>query len=146
MKLLTVVFIGFISSFSTMTFSNELLVGKKVSHSWTENTFPKEWPTPTFETYICDNRTLIWNNTTDKNNLSFGVEAYTAVELAPKVLQVSWKESPETTNYGIIWTLDFNDMTINGVLVNIDNTRNFVVSGAFTIEEAVAKPGLKSCQ
>lgn len=145
MKMLTVVFIGFISLFSSMTFANELLVGKKVSHSWTENTFPKEWPTPTFETFICDDSTLIWNNTTDKNNITSGVETYTVVKLAPKVLQVSWKESPETTNYGIIWTLDFNDMTINGVLVNIDPKRNFVVSGLFTIEDAIAKPSLKNC-
>lgn len=128
-----------------MTFSNELLIGKKVSHSWTENTFPKEWPTPTFETFICDANTLIWNNTTDMNNISSGVETYTAVELAPNVLQVSWKESPETTNYGIIWTLDFSDMTIKGVLVNIDPKRNFVVSGKFTLEEAIKKPRLKSC-
>jgi len=145
MKKLTIVVAVFLSFFSSISFSNELLAGKKVSHSWTENTFPKEWPTPTFETFICDNSTLIWNNTTDINNISFGVEAYTAVELAPNVLQVSWKESPETTNYGIIWTLDFNNMTIKGVLVNIDPKRNFVVAGKFTFEETIAKPNLKTC-
>lgn len=127
-------------------FANELLTGSVISHSWTENTFPKTWPTPKFETFFCDDKTLIWNNITDKNHLKFGVEQYNVVELAPKLLQVSWKESPETTNYGIIWTLDFNQRVIRGVLVNIDTKVNFVVSGKFSQHHNLnAKAHFKSC-
>lgn len=81
---------------------------------------------------ICDAKKLIWNNITDMDNFSYGEEEYTAVELAPNFIQVSWKESPKTTNYGIIWTLDLNINQIKGVLVNIDSRVNYVVSGTFT--------------
>ena len=113
------------------------LIGKKITHSWTENTFPEGWPTPTYVTVICDAKKLIWNNVTDMDNFSYGEEEYTAIELAPNIIQVSWKESPETTNYGIIWTLDLNTNKIKGVLVNIDSRVNYVVSGTFTIEDDI---------
>lgn len=146
MKIMTIVLTALINILALPVFAHELLAGSVISHSWTENTFPKTWPTPKFETFICDNKTLIWNNVTDINHLTSGIEQYNVVELAPKLFQVSWKESPETTNYGIIWTLDFNQMIIRGVLVNIDTKMNFVVSGKFTHKVSVnVKPYLKSC-
>ena len=146
MKTFTILFTLLINMFTHTVLANELLTGTVISHSWTENTFPKSWPTPKFETFICDEETLIWNNITNMKHLTHGVEKYTVVEIAPKLLQVSWKESPETTNYGIIWTLDFNQMVIRGVLVNIDANTNFVVSGKFSQQHNLnTKPYLKSC-
>ena len=132
--------------FCLPAFSHQLLTGTVISHSWTKNSFPKAWPTPKFTTFICDQHTLIWNNITNIEQLSFGIERYTVVELAPKLLQVSWKESPDTTNYGIIWTLDFNQMNINGVLINIDQNINYVVSGKFSQQNSLTGDAyLKSC-
>ncbi len=146
MKKLTILLIVLINTFALPTVAHELLTGSTISHSWTENTFPTTWSTPKFETFICDDKMLIWNNITDMKHLTSGVEEYTVVELAPKLLQVSWKESPETTNYGIVWTLDFNQMIIRGVLVNIDSKVNFVVSGKFSQQHTLkAKNYLKSC-
>lgn len=129
----------------TIASSDQFTAGYKISHSWTENSFPKNWKTPTFDTFICENNTLIWNNTTDANNPTSGLEKYNAIELAPNLLQVSWKESPETTNYGIIWTLDFNNMSIRGVLVNLNPNENYVVAGKFSIEKAQSSTRLKVC-
>ncbi len=147
MKKRIILLIVCINTFSLPIVAHELLTGSTISHSWTENTFPKTWSTPKFQTFICDDKTLIWNNITDMTHLTSGVEEYTVVELAPKLLQVSWKESPETTNYGIVWTLDFNQMIIRGVLVNIDSKVNFVVSGKFS-KQYTTKPKshFKSCR
>jgi hypothetical protein len=145
MKKYLALIITFLLSHNTIASTDLLTPGSKISHAWTENSFPQNWKNPTFETFICENNTLVWNNTTDTNNPTSGREKYTAVELAPKLLQVSWKESPETTNYGIIWTLDFNNMTIRGVLVNINPNQNYVVAGEFSIVKAQTSTRLKAC-
>lgn len=140
--------IGFIilSMVSTCVFSSELLVGKTTEHVWSNNDFPTDWPAPKYKVIFCDSETLVWNNITNIENINSGVEKYSVVELGENLIQVSWKESPETTNYGIIWTLNFKTSDIYGVLVNIDPGKNYVVSGKFDIKKGtkVAAP-LKGC-
>jgi hypothetical protein len=146
MKKFTLLLPLMLSLMISPAFSHSLISGSMISHSWTENSFPNHWPAPKFETFICDDRTLVWNNITDMKKLTSGIEKYDAVELAPNLLQVSWKESPETTNYGIIWTLDFNKMSIHGVLVNIDSHVNYVVSGNFSQQKSLkGESYLASC-
>jgi len=146
MKMLSILIVVLANFFTMPAFAHKLLTGSVISHSWTENTFPQTWPTPKFETYICDEKTLVWNNITDLNRPTSGIETYHVVELAPRLLQVSWKESPETTNYGVIWTLDFNNMVIRGVLVNLDTNVNYEVSGIFSQRHNLNdKLYLKSC-
>jgi hypothetical protein len=44
------VFTTLINMFVFPVFAHELLAGITISHTLTENTFPKIWPTPKFET------------------------------------------------------------------------------------------------
>ena len=122
------------------------LVGNTFTHAWTVNTFPDDWPTPKYETRFCDQETLVWNNVTDMRNVSSGVEKYELTELSPGVLQVTWKESPETTNQGVVWTLNFRTYAIYGVLVNLDPTANYVVAGGFSVRKGLhAQAPLRGC-
>jgi len=87
--------------------SEDQLVGNTTEHAWVNNNFPAEWPTPRYRVSFCSDDTLVWNNITNAANPDSGIEKYDAVQLGPDLLQVSWKESPETTNFGIVWKLDF---------------------------------------
>lgn len=113
------------------------LVGNTFVHSWTINPFPKERPAPKYETFFCDEDTLVWNNVTDMSKVRSGVETYELTELSPGVLQVTWKESPETTNHGVVWTLNFRTYAIYGVRVNVDPNTNQVLAGGFSYRDGM---------
>ena len=108
------------------------LTGTTIRHSWDTNPFSPGGPNPSFVTVICDDQTLVWNNITDPDNPMAEKEHYVRTDLAEGLVQVSWRESPDTTNFAVIWTLDFNTQRIYGVLVNVEPTRNFNVVGRFT--------------
>jgi len=122
------------------------LVGNTFTHAWTVNTFPEGWPTPKYETRFCDQQTLVWNDVTDRNNVKSGMQNYELTELSPGVLQVTWKESPETTNQGVVWNLNFRTYGIHGVLVNLDPNANYVVAGGFSVRKSLhAQAPLRGC-
>ena len=74
------------------------------------------------------------------------MQNYELTELSPGVLQVTWKESPETTNQGVVWTLNFGTYAIYGVLVNLDPTANYVVAGGFSVRKGLhAQAPLRGC-
>jgi hypothetical protein len=127
---------------SSLAYANQNLVGKTFTHSWTINTFPAGSPVPAYVTIICDYETLVWNNVTDPKHVTSGVESYLVRAIDKDIVQVSWKESPETTNYGMVWTLNFRTNEIFGVLVNVDKKTNYSVAGKFQIKQgtAAAKP------
>jgi hypothetical protein len=122
------------------------LVGNTFVHSWTINPFPRSRPVPKYETLFCDEDTLVWNDVTDLSKVHSGVETYVLTELSPGVVQVTWKESPETTNHGVVWTLNFRTYAIYGVRVNADPNANHVLAGGFSFRDGVqAKVPLQGC-
>lgn len=122
------------------------LVGKTVKHSWSKGPFPEGMPAPTFQTLFCSADTLVWNNITDPAAVTASQETYAHAEVAPGVVQISWKESPETTNFGLIWTLNFNTNEIFGVIVNADPNMNMNVSGNFEVVDGLeVGAGMNGC-
>lgn len=133
-------------AFSSALQADVRLSGKTLTYSWTINTLPEDWSTPKYITFICDEKTLVWNNVTDKNKVISGVEKYELSEVSPGVLQISWKESPKTTDYGVILTFSFISYGIYGVLVNVDPEINYSVAGGFNIYDGIqAEKPLTGC-
>ncbi len=122
------------------------IAGTTVRHAWTTNPWAPGGPNPTFVTVICDDETLVWNNVTDPDHPTFEREHYVRTDLAEGIVQVAWRESPETTNLAVIWTLDFNTNRIHGVLVNVVPTRNDHLTGEFSLTEGTSvEPPLQGC-
>ena len=122
------------------------LVGNTFVHTWTINPFPEAQPSPKYETLFCDEDTLVWNDVTDSTRVQSGVETYVLTELSPGVVQVTWKESPDTTNHGVVWTLNFRTYAIYGVRVNADPHTNHVLAGGFSFRDGVrADVPLRGC-
>jgi hypothetical protein len=110
------------------------------------NSLPSEWSTPRYVLLFCDEQTLVWNDVTDEDNVHSGVESYELTEIDPGVLQVSWKESPESTGYGVVLTINFHTWAIYGVLVNVDPGANYSVAGGFSFKSGVqVESPLRSC-
>ena len=78
------------------------LAGTTVRHAWTTNPWMPGGPKPTFVTVICDDETLVWNNVTDPDNPTAEKERYVRTDLAEGVIQVAWRESPDTTDLAIM--------------------------------------------
>jgi hypothetical protein len=135
MKFTTIVAIAIALGISATADADVRLVGKTFSHSWTVNKYPKDWPTPKYVTLFCDEKTVVWNNVTDTENVYSGIEQYELTEIDPGILQVTWKESPDTTKFGITWTLNFRTWAIYGVVVNVDPKSNFSVAGGFSFRD-----------
>ena len=73
-------------------------------------------------------------------------KTYVRSDIAPGIVQISWKEAPDTTNFGLIWTLNFNTNEITGVIVNVDTHANVNVSGRFEVKPGLAvDAGLMGC-
>lgn len=122
------------------------LVGNTFVHAWTINPYRDGTPAPKYETRFCDERTLVWSDVTDLSNVTSGIEKYVLTEISPGVLQVTWKESPATTDLGVVWTLNFGTYAIYGVVVNADRNVNHVFAGGFSFREGVAAdPPLRGC-
>ena len=119
-----------------------MLIGKAVKHSWTKGIAKKAC----FETIFCNERELVWNNITDLTKITSEKNAYIRTDITDGIVQISWRENPKTTNYGLIWTLDFNKHKIYGVIVNALPNENLVVEGNFkVIELPQMKPGVLHC-
>lgn len=123
-----------------------VLLGKTIVHSWTEGPLPSDMPKPAFETSFCSTERLVWNNVTDPAAITGQAETYTTTTIAPGIVQINWKESPETTNLGVVWTLNFNAGRIHGVIVNGNPEMNLVLSGLFELRDGLASgPGRIRC-
>lgn len=118
------------------------LIGKKVKHEWKKG----PWTGATFTTFFCSESVLTWNNTTDPDHITSEIEQYYRTEIAEGIVQISWKEDPDTTNFGLIWTLNFNTNKIYGVIINASPTENINVEGDFSVIDSLEKEeGLKGC-
>lgn len=122
------------------------LVGKTVTHDWTVNPWGNDEPVPSYVTYFCDSEKLVWNAVTDPANIRHGTEMYTRVDLAPGIVQIAWKESPDTSNLGVIWTMNFDSEESFGVIVNGDPDTNAIVSGTLEVRDGLSNAeGLTGC-
>ncbi len=131
---------------STLARADVRLVGNTFVHAWTINPYPEGTPAPKYETRFCDGQTLVWNDVTDLRDIRSGVETYELTEISPGVLQVTWKESADTTGHGVVWTLNFRTYAIYGVVVNADPDVNHVLAGGFSFRDGVrAEPPLRGC-
>ncbi len=136
--------------------------GNTIKHTWTEGAFAGA----EFITFICDDNTLVWNQTRYPDAFGGGKitppstskEQYAIADVYAGILQVSWRENG--TNLGIqsvIWTLNFATNKIYGALVfegdfgfGVDindapldaegNRQNFTVSGTFEVIEGISEP------
>lgn len=118
------------------------LSGKTVKHQWIKG----PWAGASFTTFFCNNENLIWNNTTNPNEISSEKEKYIRRDIAEGIVQISWKENPKTTDFGLIWTLNFNKHKIYGVIVNASKTENINVEGTFEIINSLTpEKGLMNC-
>lgn len=122
------------------------LVGKTVTHEWTENPYGADKPVPSYVTFFCDDSTLVWNAVTDPSDIRSGTETYTRTDFAPGIVQITWKESPDTSNYGVIWTLKFETMESYGVIVNADPNANQILAGTLGVTDGLTPAdGLTGC-
>jgi predicted SnoaL-like aldol condensation-catalyzing enzyme len=118
------------------------LVGKQVKHQWTKG----PWAGASFTTLFCNDSDLVWNNTSDPDKITFEKEKYVRRDIGDGVVQISWKEDPNRTNFGLIWTLDFNTNKIYGVIVNASPTENINVEGKFEVINSLeVEKGLTGC-
>lgn len=109
------------------------LVGKTIKHTWTKG----KWAGSSYTTLFCSKDTLVWNNTTDPEHIVSERETYIRTDITDGIVQISWREDPAYTNYGLVWTLDFNQMKIYGVIVNAIAVENIVVEGSFEVKNSL---------
>ena len=109
------------------------LAGKTITHSWSEGL----WAGASFVTVFCSENELVWNNVTNPDEVTAERETYVRVDLSDDIAQISWRESPDTTNLGLIWTLNFATNQITGVIVNAMPEQNVNVAGTFTMTDGV---------
>lgn len=139
---LTILFLGM----SAAVNADVRLTGNTFVYSWTINPYADGTPAPRYETRFCDERTLVWNDVTDPNDVKSGAETYELTELDPGVVQVTWKESPQATNHGVVLTINFRTYAIYGVVVNAEPDRNTILAGGFSFRDGVqVRPPLRGC-
>lgn len=108
---------------------NTHLVGKTIKHTWEEGPFAGAG----YETTIISEDTLTWLAVAGQPKGMTGTETYTRTEVAPGVIQLSWKEV-QTTGFTLVLTLNFNTMKVYGVIG--DKDKNYVLAGSFTMSDS----------
>ncbi len=120
--------------------NDELLTpGTVIRHGWEQPFFPGG-PLPRFVTSIESTSGLVWHNVTDPQAVASEAESYVRTDIAPGIVQITWKEPADATNFGVVWTLDFGTGRIHGIVVNADPTRNLVLSGDFVAQDRTVTP------
>ncbi len=105
---------------------NTNLSGKTIKHTWTEGPFAGAG----YETTITSENALSWKAVAGQPKGMTGTETYTRADIAPGVVQLSWKEVA-TTGFTLVWTLNFNTMKVYGVIG--DKDKNYVLAGEFAV-------------
>ena len=122
------------------------LVGTKLSHRWTE--VAEQHEPGSFVTLFCRDDTLVWNDTSNPDDVRSGREAYVRTDLAPGIVQVSWKQSPEVDEVGVVWTLNFETNRIHGVVIRTGANDNELSAGEFEQSDDMTvdiSAGLQDC-
>lgn len=85
-----------------------------------------------FTAFICNTEALAWNTTSELGS-SKGSARYTVQQITPDVIQISWKDDPQESNLGWIWTLDTTSGKAYGVVVNSQPYENLSIMGEFAV-------------
>ncbi|OKL45211.1 hypothetical protein [Pseudovibrio exalbescens] len=132
-------------AFATPVHARDLL-GKTLTHVWQEASANGDTIEKRFETFFCETDFLVWNDISQLADPEHHQAAYTMTEITPDITQVSWKDSPETSNLGYVWTLDFTTGKIFGVIINAEQDSNLQVEGTFEVLSGVTpSDGRKGC-
>lgn len=108
---------------------NTKLVGKTIKHTWTEGPFAGAG----YETTLTSEHALSWKAVAGQPKGMSDSEEYMRTDIAPGVVQLSWKESTVTTGFTVVLTLNFDTKKIYGVIG--DKDKNYVLAGSFTVED-----------
>ncbi|MDX5594608.1 hypothetical protein [Pseudovibrio sp. SPO723] len=123
------------------------LLGKTLTHAWQEAKADGEAIEKRFETFFCETDKLVWNDVTEISAPKHGVASYTMTQISPDIAQLTWRGSPESQQLGYVWTLDFSQGKVYGVIINADADRNVTVEGTFEVLSGVTPTeGRQGCQ
>ena len=107
-------------------------LGKSLNFAWSAMTEGAGAMEEKFTAFICDTEALAWNTTSELGR-SRGSARYTVQQVTPDVIQISWKDDPQESNLGWIWTLDTTSGKAYGVVVNSEPYENLSIMGEFAI-------------
>ncbi|GHB33091.1 hypothetical protein GCM10007094_22610 [Pseudovibrio japonicus] len=112
--------------------ASEPWLGKSLSFAWSAMKEGAGTVEEKFTAFICDTEALAWNTTSELGR-SKGSARYTVQQVTPDVIQISWKDDPQESNLGWIWTLDTTSGKAYGVVVNSQPYENLSIMGEFAI-------------
>ncbi|KZL23001.1 hypothetical protein [Pseudovibrio sp. WM33] len=110
----------------------EQWLGKSLNFAWTITKEGAEAIEEKFTTFICNSEALAWN-TTSKLGKSKGSATYTVQQITPEITQFSWKDNPQESNLGWVWTLDAASGKAYGVVINSQPYENLSIEGEFAV-------------
>ncbi|MGH0000149.1 hypothetical protein ACQU0X_08720 [Pseudovibrio ascidiaceicola] len=112
--------------------ATEQWLGKSLNFAWTITKEGAEAIEEKFTTFICNSEALAWN-TTSKLGKSKGSATYTVQQITPDITQISWKDNPQESNLGWVWTLDAASGKAYGVVINSQPYENLSIEGEFAV-------------
>ncbi len=110
----------------------EKWLGKSIHFVWTVTVKGAETIEQNFATIICSAENLVWQSLS-KNGKSNGRATYTLQQITPEITQVSWKDNPQESNLGWVWTLDSSTGKAYGVVINAQPYENLTIAGNFSV-------------
>ncbi|MES0870326.1 hypothetical protein [Pseudovibrio sp. SCP19] len=110
----------------------EQWLGKSLNFAWSITKDGAEAIEEKFTAFICNAEALAWN-TTSQFGKSKGTATYTVQQITPDITQISWKDNPQESNLGWVWTLDEASGKAYGVVVNSQPYENLAIEGEFTV-------------
>ncbi|SDR38164.1 hypothetical protein [Pseudovibrio sp. Tun.PSC04-5.I4] len=122
------------SSASISAETVEAWLGRSINLAWKATKEGTEAAEETFTTFICNAEKLAWKSTTTELGPAKGSANYTVQQVTPTITQISWKDNPQESNLGWVWTLDAATGKAYGVVVNSQPFENLPITGEFTVQ------------
>ena len=119
---------------STSTIADNRLIGKTYSLKWSIQSVSGESPADSTKLAFCNGLRLVWNTILDDKTVSAGVENYELTEVEPGILQVTWRQRADRTEF-VVATLNLFKWSVYGVTISSDEAR--FSAGSFAVEDGV---------
>ena len=110
----------------------EQWLGKSLNFAWTITKEGAEAIEEKFTAFICDSEALAWNTTSTLGG-GKGSAIYTVQQITSDITQISWKDNPQESNLGWVWTLDAASGKAYGIVVNSHPYENLSIEGVFAV-------------
>ena len=81
------------------------LIGQTYSLRWTIQSAPGESTVDSNKLVFCNASQLVWNTMLDGKTISSGAENYELTEIEPGILQVTWQQRTDRTEF-VVATLN----------------------------------------